>query len=95
MVEIWFGILNQKCLKESFDSPESMYNAINAFINNWNKYLKHPFNWKYDGEGLHQKVVMRFVRMLENSTEKMNLKFLTKQLLLMIYMSVTSHNVHD
>lgn len=83
MVEIWFGILNQKCLKESFDSPESMYNAIYAFINEWNIYLAHPFKWSYDGEGLHQKVVLRFVRMLENSTEKLNVKFLTKQLLLM------------
>jgi len=83
MVEIWFGILNQKCLKESFDSPVSMYNAIYAFINEWNTYLAHPFKWSYDGDGLHQKVVLRFVRMLENSTEKLNIKFMTKQLLLM------------
>jgi len=83
MVEIWFGILNQKCLKESFDSPESMYNAIYAFIHEWNIYLAHPYKWSYDGEGLHQKVVLRFVRMLENSTEKLNVKFLTKQSLLM------------
>jgi transposase len=82
MVEIWFGILNQKCLKESYDSPESIYNAMYAFINEWNTYLAHPFKWEYDGEGLHQKVVLRFVRMLENSMEKLNVKFLTKQLLL-------------
>lgn len=83
MVEIWFGILNQKCLNESFDSPESMYNAIYAFINKWDTYLAHPFKWNYDGDGLHQKVVRRFVKMLENSTEKLNVKFMTKQLLLM------------
>ena len=83
MVEIWFGILNQKCLKESFDSPVSMYNAIYAFINEWNTYLAHPFKWRYDGEGLHKKAVLRFVRILENSSEKLDIKFMTKQLLLM------------
>ena len=83
MVEIWFGILNQKCLKESYDSPESMYNAIYAFINEWNIYLAHPFKWSYDGEGLHQKVVLRFVRILENSTKKLDVKFMTKQFFLM------------
>jgi transposase len=83
MVEIWFGILNQKCLKESYTSPESMHHAIQAFINEWNAYLAHPFKWNYDGEGLHQKVVLRFVRMLENSAEKLDIKFMTKQLLLM------------
>ena len=83
MVEIWFGILNQKCLRESFDSPESMHNAIYEFINEWNTYLAHPFKWDYDGKGFHQKVVLRFVRMLEYSTEKLNVKFMTKQLLLM------------
>ena len=83
MVEIWFGILNQKCLKESFDSPESMYNAIDDFTNEWNTLLAHPFKWNYDGNGLHQKVVHRFLTIIENSTENLNIKFLTKQLLLM------------
>jgi hypothetical protein len=84
MVEIWFGVLNQKCLKESFDSPESMYNAIDDFTNEWNTLLAHPFKWNYDGNGLHQKVVHRFLTIIENSTENLNIKFLTKQLLLMI-----------
>jgi transposase len=83
MVEIWFGVLNQKCLKESFDSPESMYNAIYDFIKEWNTLLAHPFQWNYDGYGLHQKVVRRFLRILENSTEELNVKFMTRQLLLM------------
>jgi transposase len=83
MVEIWFGILNRNCLKESFNSPEAIYNAINDFIGLWNTLLAHPFKWKYDGSGLHQKAVERFIKMLDNSIEKMNVKFLTKQLLLM------------
>ena len=83
MVEIWFGILNQKCLNESFDSPESIYKAIYDFVDLWNSLLAHPFTWKYDGKGLHQKAVNRFIKMLDNSLEKMNLKFMTKQFLLM------------
>lgn len=82
-VEVWLGILNQKCLKESFDSPASIYNAIYEFANLWNDIWAHPFEWKYDGKGLHQKVVNRFIKILENSVEKMNSTFLTKQFLLM------------
>jgi len=83
MVEIWFGILNQKCLKESFGSAESIYNAIHGFADLWNSLLAHPFKWKYDGKGLQQKVVNRFIKMLDNSLDKMNIKFMTKQFLLM------------
>jgi transposase len=83
MVEIWFSILNQKCLKESFDSPTSIYNAIYDFSDLWNSLLAHPFHWNYDGKGLHQKAVNRFTKMLQNSTAKMNIKFITKQCLLM------------
>lgn len=83
MVEIWFGILNRKCLKESFDSPGAIYEAIYDFCNVWNTLLAHPFKWNYDGEGLQQKAVDRFIKMLENSMEKLEIKFLTKQFLLM------------
>ena len=83
MVEIWFGILNQKCLNESFDSPESIYKAIYDFVDLWNLLLAHPFTWKYDGKGLHQKAVNRFIKMLENSVTKLNIKIMTKQFLLM------------
>jgi len=89
MVEIWFGIINQKCLKESFDSPETMYKAMYAFFNEWNTLLAHPFKWEYNGYGLHQKVVRRFLRMLEYCTEKLNVKFMTRQLLLMTNMIKT------
>jgi transposase len=83
MVEIWFGILNQKCLNQSFDSPESISKAIYNFVDLWNSLLAHPFTWKYDGKGLHQKAVNRFIKMLENSMTKMNIKFMTNQFILM------------
>lgn len=84
MVEIWFGILNQKCLKESYDSAESIFESISSFIEKWNEYLAHPFTWNYDGAGLEQKVVHRFTKMLEFSIDKMNTQFMTKQFMLMI-----------
>ena len=83
MVEIWFGILNQKCLKESFASPDLMYNSIYSFVDQWNTLLAHPFKWSYDGKGLCQKAVVRFIKMLEISIDKMHITYMTKQLLLM------------
>jgi transposase len=83
MVEIWFSILNQKCLNESYDSAESIYKALYEFFNEWSTHLYHPFKWNYDGKGLHQKVVNRFIKILENSIDKMNIKFMTKKCLLM------------
>lgn len=83
MVEIWFGILNRKCLNESFGSPDLMYNKIFDFNTAWNCYLAHPFEWKYTGDGLQQKVVCRFLKILEDGPKTMPLTFLTKQLLLM------------
>lgn len=83
MIEIWFGILNRKCLKESFDSPGAIYEAIDYFCNVWNLLLAHPFKWDYNGDGLHQKAVDRFIKILENSLEKLEIRLMTKQFLLM------------
>jgi transposase len=83
MVEIWFGILNQKCLNESYDSAESMYKALYAFFDEWSNLLYHPFKWNYDGNGLHQKAVKRFIKIFENSREEMRIQFFIKQFLLM------------
>ena len=83
MVEIWFGILGAKCLKESYSSPDNIRTAIDAFAQKWNLYFSHPFKWTYTGEGLHEKAVNRFIKFLDYSTEQLNIKFLTKQLLLM------------
>jgi transposase len=81
-VEIWFGILNAKCLRESYSSPGAMYKAINEFYQLWNTLSAKPINWKYTGEGLPVKAVKRFIIML-NSAETMDIRFTVKQLKLM------------
>jgi transposase len=84
MVEIWFGILNGKCLKyEQFVSVKHLCEAILAFIETWNEFYAHPFNWSYTGLGLHGQAVRRFSRLLFLETEQMDAKFLKSQLLLM------------
>jgi len=82
-VEIWFGILNAKCLHESYSSPDVMYKTINEFHELWNTLLAKPINWEYTGKGLLEKVVKRFIKML-NSAENMDVRFTVKQLKLMV-----------
>jgi len=49
-IELWFKELNQKCLKRlSVESLEALQNTIARFIDTYNKYYKHPYNWKSDG----------------------------------------------
>ena len=85
MIEIWFGIIGAKCLNESFASPDEMRDAIMTFTNElWNNLMAHPFNWGYNGDGLHEKAVARFTQNLKSeNVVKMELRILTKQLLLM------------
>lgn len=84
MVEIWFGILNQKCLKHmSFLSVIHLLETIDQFIRVWNEEYAHPFTWTYAGEGLHAKAVRRFRKLLLIESAQMDAKFLTSQLLLM------------
>jgi len=83
LVEIWFGIMGRKVLTESFGAPDDLKAALEAFADAWNLLLAHPFRWTYDGEGLHEKAVKRFAAMLRNSATQMELRILTKLLLLM------------
>lgn len=79
LVEIWFGILGTKVFRESFNAPEHLKEVLEAFTDNWNTLLAHPFQWAYDGKGLHHKAVKRFTTMLRNSAATMDLRILTKQ----------------
>jgi hypothetical protein len=83
LVEIWFGIMAAKVLTESFGSPDAFKAAIHAFGEQWNLLLAHPFNWSYDGKGLHERAVNRFTKMLHNAVEQMQIRILTKGLMLM------------
>jgi transposase len=84
MIEIWFGILKNKCLKYGqFVSVEDLCAGIMNFIGTWDELCAHPFQWSYTGEGLHSKAVRRFNNLLSLETEQMDAKFLKSQLLLM------------
>ena len=82
-VEIWFGIMGGKLLSESFSGADALILAFDAFVEQWNLILAHPFNWTYDGKGLCEKAVKRFTAMLRNSVEQLDTRILTNMLMLM------------
>jgi hypothetical protein len=83
LVEIWFGIMGRKVLTESFGSPDALKEALESFAEQWSLLMSHPFQWSYDGKGLHEKAVTRFTTMLRSSGVQMELRILTKLLRLM------------
>ena len=85
MVEIWFGIMGQKCWKHnSFSSVEELAAFLHDFIQTWNKYFAHPFDWTYDGKGLHSKAVQRLITHIMIENKHMEISFLSGQLELML-----------
>jgi transposase len=53
-VEIWFSILNAKCLKgRAFSSVRDLAAAIRRFADRWNREMAHAFEWTYTGKVLH------------------------------------------
>ena len=47
-IEIWFGIINRRLLrKKSFKSVEELIQSIKIYVEQYNRYFAHPFNWKY------------------------------------------------
>ena len=84
LIEIWFGILQKKCLRgRSFSSVEELAEAMLAFCDTWNEHFAHPFRWKYTGEGLAEKVVCRVTGWMVLQHKQMKRPFLHKQLLLL------------
>ena len=83
-IEIWFGILQQKALKdESFSSVTACREAILDFTTTYNTEFSHPFDWSYTGDGLHEKAVRRLTRWIESESIGLSFKFFEKQLHLM------------
>ena len=83
MIEIWFRILQHSCLKDSYQAPDELRDAILEFALKWSDDGAHPFTWKYDGSGLQQKAVTRFSCMLEHSADEITLQLLPKECKLM------------
>lgn len=83
LIEIWFGIMNKKVLQESYAGAARLKQSLDAFVDDWNLLLAHPFRWTYTGEGLHEKAVCRFTRILSESASEFETATLTKQLKLM------------
>ena len=82
-IEFWFAIMGRKVLGESYGSPDGLKAALEAFVQDWNTLLAHPFQWSYDGSGLHEKAVKRFTKMLRLSAAQMELRILSKQMRLL------------
>jgi len=93
LVEFWFGIMNKKVLNESYCSVEKLKESFEAFLEEWNILLAHPFRWSYDGKGLHKKAVNRFTEMLKQAANKLEISTLTKQLRLMS--NLFDHYFHE
>jgi len=85
MVEIWFGIMGQKCLKyNSFNTVEELTEFLHDFIETWNRYFAHPFNWTYDGKDLYSQAVRRLITHILIENKYMELSFLSGQMELML-----------
>ncbi len=83
-IEIWFGILQQKALKdESFSSVTACREVILDFTNTYNAEFSHPFGWSYTGDGLHEKAVRRLTKWIDSESTELSFKFFEKQLHLM------------
>ncbi len=84
LIEIWFGILQQKALKDvSFQSVAELENQILNFTATWNTHFAHPFQFTYTGEGLHEKVIGRLTKWLQMESPQLTSTFLVKQIELM------------
>jgi hypothetical protein len=49
-IELWFGIVSRRILRYgNFPCPDQLVEAIERFIDDWNRDEAHPFRWTYDG----------------------------------------------
>jgi len=75
--------MNKKVLKGSYASAQELKEGFDAFLEEWNILLAHPFRWSYDGKGLQTKALKRFTIMLNQAASELEVTTLTKQLRLM------------
>lgn len=49
-IEVWFGILQRKVLKNSsFTSESDLKKAVLQYVKHWNEQECHPFKWQFKG----------------------------------------------
>lgn len=84
MVEIWFRIMGRMVLRDSYNGPAQLRDAVLEYAGLWNADWAHPFTWSWDGAGLQRKAVIRFSGMLRRSAGELTLQLLTKQCRLMV-----------
>jgi len=54
-IEIFFGILQRKCLRGgNFTSVSELESQLRQFITYYNTTMAHPFNWTYTGKPLQK-----------------------------------------
>lgn len=81
--EIGIGTISAKCFKESYSSADGLYDAIMGYVDFRNRHMAYPFNWKYDGDGLHEKAIKRLTQQINGGQAKtVELRIMTKQFLL-------------
>ena len=85
LVEIWFGLLHQHCLKDRQCTTVALLRAlIKDYVTTWNDNFAHPFTMKYTGEGLHERVVRCFTRTIKRfEVDPIHTPYLGNQMLLM------------
>ena len=92
-VEVWFGLLRRYTLVGSwFSSVDALVSDIEAFADTWNTQLAHPFNFRYTGEGLENRILSRFDRILSQAgtLEQLDSKFIADMSFLSIRL-ITHH----
>lgn len=81
--EIGIGVVSAKCFKESYSSANGLYDAIMGYVDFRNRHMACPFNWKYDGDGLHEKAIKRLTQQIKGGeANTVDLRIMTKQFLL-------------
>ena len=77
--EVGIGIISAKCFCESYSSADELHDSIMNYVSFRNENMACRFNWKYTGEGLHEKTVNRLIQQMKNSKIiKTDLRILTK-----------------
>lgn len=81
--EVGIGTVSAKCFKESYSCADGLYDAIMGYVDFRNRHMACPFNWKYDGDGLHEKAIKRLTQQIKGEAAKtVELRIMTKQFLL-------------